>query len=140
MSDAQTSPDRLAKTLGVLAITASSIAAYLFAVFSSVMPRAGSKHVWIAHRLGMLAGFSIRFGNRAAGPASMGVLAYAFRTLLPRQRYRRARSRCVAADHDRAPSWRWNSQVDASGMHDPQRWLPDVAPLPSGLSSGRTPP
>ena len=121
VSDAQRSGYRLAKTLGVLAITASAVAAeygaginfvsvqslsvypavhglvplamfvtgvamlpkaYLFAVFSSVMPRAGSKHVWIARSLGMPAGFLITFLYWATGPASMGVLAYAFGTFL----------------------------------------------------------
>lgn len=112
---------RLAKALGVLAITASAIAAeygaginfvsvqslsvypavhglvpfamfatgiamlpkaYLFAVFSKVMPRAGSKHVWLARSLGMPAGFLITFVYWATGPASMGVLGYAFGTFL----------------------------------------------------------
>lgn len=121
MGDAQTSGYRLAKTLGVLAITASAVAAeygaginfvsvqslsvypavhglvplamfatgiamlpkaYLFAVFSSVLPRAGSKHVWIARSLGMPAGFLSTFLYWVTGPASMGVLAYAFGTFL----------------------------------------------------------
>ena len=112
---------RLAKALGVLAITASALAAeygaginfvsvqslsvypgvhglvplamlatgvamlpkaYLFAVFSKVMPRAGSKHVWLARSLGMPAGFLITFVYWATGPASMGVLGYAFGTFL----------------------------------------------------------
>lgn len=121
MSAAQASGYRLAKTLGVLAITASAVAAeygaginfvsvqslsvypavhnlvplamfvtgiamlpkaYLFAVFSSVMPRAGSKHVWIARSLGMPAGFLVTFLYWATGPASMGVLGFAFGTFL----------------------------------------------------------
>ena len=96
---------RLAKAVGVLAITASAICAeygsginyvsvqslsvypdvkglvplamfvcglamlpkaYLFAAFSRVMPRAGSKHVWLARSLGLPTGF----------------LAYAFGTFL----------------------------------------------------------
>lgn len=112
---------RLAKALGVLAITASAVAAeygsginfvsvqslsvypgihdlvplamlatgiamlpkaYLFAVFSRVMPRAGSKHVWLARSLGMPAGFLITFVYWASGPAGMGVLGYAFGTFL----------------------------------------------------------
>ncbi|HTW69610.1 MAG TPA: APC family permease [Acetobacteraceae bacterium] len=112
---------RLAKALGVLAITASAVAAeygaginfvsvqslsvypavhglvplamfvtgiamlpkaYLFAAFSKVMPRAGSKHVWIARSLGMPAGFLITFVYWVTGPASMGVLGYAFGTFL----------------------------------------------------------
>jgi amino acid transporter len=112
---------RLAKAVGVLAITASAISAeygaginfvsvqslsvypavhglvplamfvtgiamlpkaYLFAVFSRVMPRAGSKHVWIARSLGMPAGFLITFVYWATGPAGMGVLAYAFGNFL----------------------------------------------------------
>ena len=112
---------RLAKALGVLAITASAVAAeygsginfvsvqslsvypgihdlvplamfatgiamlpkaYLFAVFSKVMPRAGSKHVWLARTLGMPAGFLITFVYWATGPAGMGVLGFAFGTFL----------------------------------------------------------
>ena len=56
--------------------------AYLFAVFSQVMPRAGSKHVWLARSLGMPAGFLITFVYWVTGPASMGVLGYAFGTFL----------------------------------------------------------
>lgn len=121
MSDSATTNYRLAKTLGVLAITASAVAAeygaginfvsvqslsvypgvhdlvplamfltgiamlpkaYLFAVFSRVMPRAGSKHVWIARSLGMPAGFLVTFLYWATGPASCGVLGYAFGTFL----------------------------------------------------------
>ena len=121
MSQAEASGYKLAKTLGVLAITASAVAAeygaginfvsvqslsvypavhnlvplamfvtgiamlpkaYLFAVFSSVMPRAGSKHVWIARSLGMPAGFLITFLYWVTGPASMGVLGFAFGTFL----------------------------------------------------------
>jgi APA family basic amino acid/polyamine antiporter len=56
--------------------------AYLFAVFSRVMPRAGSKHVWIARSLGMPAGFLVTFLYWVTGPASCGVLGYAFGTFL----------------------------------------------------------
>jgi amino acid transporter len=112
---------KLAKAVGVLAITASAVSAeygaginfvsvqslsvypavhglvplamfvcgiamlpkaYLFVVFSKVMPRAGSKHVWIARSLGMPAGFLITFVYWATGPAGMGVLAYAFGNFL----------------------------------------------------------
>ena len=112
---------KLAKTLGILAITASAVSAeygaginyvsvqslsvypdvhglvplamfvcgiamlpkaYLFAVFSRVMPRAGSKHVWLARSLGMPAGFLITFIYWATGPAGLGVLGYAFGTFL----------------------------------------------------------
>jgi APA family basic amino acid/polyamine antiporter len=69
-----------------LAMFATGIAmlpkAYLFAVFSKVMPRAGSKHVWLARSLGMPAGFLITFVYWVTGPASMGVLGYAFGTFL----------------------------------------------------------
>jgi amino acid transporter len=110
---------RLAKAVGVLAITASAISAeygsginyvsvqslsvypdvkglvplamfvcgiamlpkaYLFAAFSRVMPRAGSKHVWLARSLGLPAGFLITFTYWATGPAGTGFLAYAFGT------------------------------------------------------------
>jgi amino acid transporter len=112
---------RLAKAVGVLAITASAICAeygsginyvsvqslsvypdvkglvplamfvcgiamlpkaYLFAAFSRVMPRAGSKHVWLARSLGLPAGFLITFVYWATGPAGGGFLAYAFGTFL----------------------------------------------------------
>jgi APA family basic amino acid/polyamine antiporter len=112
---------RLAKAVGVLAITASAICAeygsginyvsvqslsvypdvkglvplamfvcgiamlpkaYLFAVFSRVMPRAGSKHVWLARSLGLPTGFLITFVYWATGPAGGGFLAYAFGTFL----------------------------------------------------------
>jgi len=121
MSQRDASGYKLAKTLGVLAITASAVAAeygaginfvsvqslsvypavhnlvplamfatgiamlpkaYLFAVFSSVMPRAGSKHVWIARSLGMPTGFLVTFLYWVTGPASMGVLGFAFGTFL----------------------------------------------------------
>lgn len=121
MSESHATNYRLAKALGILAITASAVAAeygaginfvsvqslsiypavhglvplamfvtgiamlpkaYLFAVFSAVMPRAGSKHVWIARSLGMPAGFLITFVYWVTGPASMGVLGYAFGTFL----------------------------------------------------------
>jgi basic amino acid/polyamine antiporter, APA family len=112
---------RLAKAVGVLAITASAISAeygsginyvsvqslsvypdvkglvplamfvcgiamlpkaYLFAAFSRVMPRAGSKHVWLARSLGLPTGFLITFVYWATGPAGAGFLAYAFGTFL----------------------------------------------------------
>jgi amino acid transporter len=112
---------RLAKAVGVLAITASAVSAeygaginfvsvqslsvypdvkglvplamfvcgiamlpkvYLFAAFSRVMPRAGSKHVWLACTLGLPAGFLITFTYWASGPAGMGFLAYAFGNFL----------------------------------------------------------
>jgi len=112
---------RLAKVLGVLAITASAVAAeygaginfvstqslgvypgvhglvpwamfvtgilmlpktYLFVMFSRVMPRAGSKYVWIARSLGVPAGFLVTFLWWATGPAGAGVLAFAFGTFL----------------------------------------------------------
>jgi amino acid transporter len=56
--------------------------AYLFAAFSRVMPRAGSKHVWLARSLGLPAGFLITFVYWATGPAGAGFLAYAFGTFL----------------------------------------------------------
>jgi basic amino acid/polyamine antiporter, APA family len=56
--------------------------AYLYAVFSRVMPRAGSKHVWLARSLGLPAGFLITFVYWATGPAGGGFLAYAFGTFL----------------------------------------------------------
>lgn len=56
--------------------------AYLFAVFSNVMPRAGSTHVWVARSLGMPAGFLTAFLFWVSGPAAMGVLGYAFVTFL----------------------------------------------------------
>ena len=112
---------RLAKVLGVLAVTASAVAAeygaginfvstqslgvypgvqglvplamfvtgllmlpktYLFVMFSRVMPRAGSKYVWIARSLGVPAGFLVTFLWWATGPAGAGVLAFAFGTFL----------------------------------------------------------
>jgi len=112
---------RLAKAVGVLAITASAICAeygsginyvsvqslsvypdvkglvplamfvcgiamlpkaYLFAAFSRVMPRAGSKHVWLARSLGLPVGFLVTFVYWATGPAGAGFLAYAFGTFL----------------------------------------------------------
>jgi basic amino acid/polyamine antiporter, APA family len=112
---------RLAKVLGVLAVTASAVAAeygaginfvstqslgvypgirglvplamfvtgimmlpktYLYVVFSRVMPRAGSKYVWIARSLGVPAGFLVTFVWWATGPAGAGVLAFAFGTFL----------------------------------------------------------
>jgi APA family basic amino acid/polyamine antiporter len=112
---------KLAKALGVLAITASAVSAeygsginyvsvqslsvypdvkglvplamfvcgiamlpkaYLFAAFSRVMPRAGSKHVWLARSLGLPAGFLITFVYWATGPAGLGFLGYAFGTFL----------------------------------------------------------
>lgn len=105
---------RLAKAVGVLAITASAICAeygsginyvsvqslsvypdvkglvplamfvcgiamlpkaYLFAAFSRVMPRACSKHVWLARSLGLPTGFLITFVYWATGPAGGGFLA-----------------------------------------------------------------
>ncbi len=110
---------RLAKVLGVLAVTASAVAAeygaginfvstqslavypgvrglvplamfvtgilmlpktYLFVMFSRVMPRAGSKYVWIARSLGVPIGFLVTFLWWATGPAGAGVLAFAFGT------------------------------------------------------------
>ena len=101
---------KLAKALGVLAITASVVSAeygsginyvsvqslsvypdvkglvplamfvcgiamlpkaYPFAAFSRVMPRAGSKHVWLARSLGLPAGFLITFVYWATGPAGL---------------------------------------------------------------------
>jgi APA family basic amino acid/polyamine antiporter len=56
--------------------------AWLFAAFSRVMPRAGSKHVWLARSLGLPAGFLITFVYWATGPAGAGFLAYAFGTFL----------------------------------------------------------
>src|SRR6185312_6880324 len=56
--------------------------AYLFAVFSAVLPRAGSTHVWVARTLGMPAGFLTAFLFWVSGPAAMGVLGYAFVTFL----------------------------------------------------------
>jgi basic amino acid/polyamine antiporter, APA family len=56
--------------------------AWLFAVFSRVMPRAGSKHVWLARSLGLPVGFLITFTYWATGPAGLGFLAYAFGTFL----------------------------------------------------------
>jgi APA family basic amino acid/polyamine antiporter len=56
--------------------------AYLYAAFSRVMPRAGSKHVWLARSLGLPAGFLITFVYWATGPAGGGFLAYAFGTFL----------------------------------------------------------
>ncbi len=56
--------------------------AYLFAVFSGVLPRAGSTHVWVARSLGMPAGFLTAFLFWVSGPAAMGVLGYAFVTFL----------------------------------------------------------
>lgn len=121
MSVGQESGYRLAKAVGVLAITASAVSAeygsginyvsvqslsvypdvkglvplamfvcgiamlpkaYLFAAFSKVMPRAGSKHVWLARSLGLPAGFLITFTYWATGPAGAGFLAYAFGTFL----------------------------------------------------------
>ena len=112
---------RLAKVLGVLAVTASAVAAeygaginfvstqslgvypgvkglvplamfvtgllmlpktYLFVIFSRVMPRAGSKYVWIARSLGVPTGFLVTFLWWATGPAGAGVLAFAFGTFL----------------------------------------------------------
>ena len=112
---------RLAKVLGVLAITASAVSAeygaginfvstrslqiypgvhgwvplamfvtgilmlpktYLYVMFSRVMPRAGSKYVWIARSLGVPAGFLVTFVWWATGPAGAGVLAFAFGTFL----------------------------------------------------------
>jgi amino acid transporter len=112
---------RLAKVLGVLAVTASAVAAeygaginfvstqslsvypgvhglvplamfvtgilmlpktYLYVMFSRVMPRAGSKYVWIARSLGVPAGFLITFVWWATGPAGAGVLAFAFGSFL----------------------------------------------------------
>ena len=112
---------RLAKVLGVLAVTASAVAAeygaginfvstqslgvypgvhglvplamfvtgilmlpktYLFVMFSRVMPRAGSKYVWIARSLGVPVGFLVTFLWWATGPAGAGVLAFAFGTFL----------------------------------------------------------
>ncbi|HXC90910.1 MAG TPA: APC family permease [Stellaceae bacterium] len=112
---------RLAKVLGVLAVTASAVAAeygaginfvstqslavypgirglvplamfvtgilmlpktYLFVMFSRVMPRAGSKYVWIARSLGVPIGFLVTFLWWATGPAGAGVLAFAFGTFL----------------------------------------------------------
>jgi basic amino acid/polyamine antiporter, APA family len=112
---------KLAKTLGILAITASAVSAeygsginyvsvqslsvypdvkglvplamfvcgiamlpkaYLFAAFSRVMPRAGSKHVWLARSVGLPAGFLITFTYWATGPAGLGFLGYAFGTFL----------------------------------------------------------
>ncbi|HJU20234.1 MAG TPA: APC family permease [Stellaceae bacterium] len=112
---------KLAKAVGVLAITASAVSAeygaginfvsvnslsvypdvkglvplamfvcgiamlpkaWLYTVFSRVMPRAGSKHVWLARSLGLPAGFLITFVYWATGPAGMGVLGYAFGTFL----------------------------------------------------------
>jgi amino acid transporter len=114
-------PFRLAKVLGVLAVTASAVAAeygaginfvstqslsiypgvhglvplamfvtgvlmlpktYLYVVFSRVMPRAGSKYVWIARSLGVPAGFLVTFVWWATGPAGAGVLAFAFGSFL----------------------------------------------------------
>jgi basic amino acid/polyamine antiporter, APA family len=121
MADAPATDYRLAKVLGVLAVTASAVAAeygaginfvstqslgvypgvhglvplamfvtgvlmlpktWLFVVFSRVMPRAGSKYVWIARSLGVPAGFLITFVWWATGPAGAGVLAFAFGTFL----------------------------------------------------------
>ena len=121
MSAAQEAGFRLAKAVGVLAITASAVSAeygaginfvsvnslsvypdvkglvplamfvcgvamlpkaYLYTAFSRVMPRAGSKHVWLARSLGLPAGFLITFVYWATGPAGMGVLGYAFGTFL----------------------------------------------------------
>ncbi len=112
---------RLAKVLGVLAVTASAVAAeygaginfvstqslsvypgvhglvplamfvtgvlmlpktYLYVMFSRVMPRAGSKYVWIARSLGVPAGFLVTFVWWATGPAGAGVLAFAFGSFL----------------------------------------------------------
>lgn len=56
--------------------------AWLFAAFSRVMPRAGSKHVWLARSLGLPAGFLITFVYWATGPAATGFLAFAFGTFL----------------------------------------------------------
>ncbi len=56
--------------------------AYLFAAFSRVMPRAGSKHVWLARSLGLPAGFLITFTYWATGPAGLGFLGFAFGTFL----------------------------------------------------------
>ena len=111
---------KLAKTLGILAITASAVSAeygsginyvsvqslsvypdvkglvplamfvcgiamlpkaYLFAAFSRVMPRAGSKHVWLARSVGLPAGFLITFTYWATGPAGLGFLGYRLRHL-----------------------------------------------------------
>jgi basic amino acid/polyamine antiporter, APA family len=121
MSIGQESGYKLAKAVGVLAITASAVSAeygsginyvsvqslsvypdvkglvplamfvcgiamlpkaYLFSAFSRVMPRAGSKHVWLARSLGLPAGFLITFTYWATGPAGAGFLAYAFGTFL----------------------------------------------------------
>lgn len=56
--------------------------AYLFAALSRVMPRAGSKHVWLARSLGLSAGVLITFVYWATGPAGGGFLAYGFGTFL----------------------------------------------------------
>ncbi|HEY3912699.1 MAG TPA: APC family permease [Stellaceae bacterium] len=56
--------------------------AYLYAAFSRVMPRAGSKHVWLARSLGLPAGFLITFVYWATGSAGGGFLVYAFGTFL----------------------------------------------------------
>jgi amino acid transporter len=112
---------RLAKVLGVMAVTASALAAeygaginfvstqslsvypgvhglvplamfvtgilmlpktYLYIMFSRVMPRAGSKYIWIARSLGVPAGFLITFVWWVTGPAAGGVLAFAFGSFL----------------------------------------------------------
>ena len=52
--------------------------AHLFAAFSRVMPRASSKHFWLARSLGLPARFLITFFYRATGPAGLGFLGYAF--------------------------------------------------------------
>jgi amino acid transporter len=112
---------KLAKAVGVLAVTASAVCAeygaginfvstqslgvypgiqglvplamfvtgilmlpktWLFVIFSRVMPRAGSKYVWIARTVGVPAGFLVTFTWWATGPAGAGVLAFAFGTFL----------------------------------------------------------
>lgn len=55
---------------------------WLYVVFSRVMPRAGSKYIWIVRTCGMPFGFLITWVWWATGPASAGVLSYAFGTFL----------------------------------------------------------
>jgi amino acid transporter len=55
---------------------------YPCVMFSRVMPRAGSKYVWITRSLGVPAGFLVTFVWWATGPAGAGVLAFAFGSFL----------------------------------------------------------
>ena len=126
---------KLAKALGILAITASAVSAeygsginyvsvqslsiypdvkglvplamfvcgiamlpkaYLFAAFSRVMPRAGSKHVWLARSLGLPVGFLITFTYWRRDPPGWAFSAMPSAPSSARRCYRSARRSAIS--------------------------------------------